>query len=192
MGLLILTQTDECFSSNRHTHSSFLLASRYKHFITIYLPATYFSAGRDAPGEHHSIRSRVSDGSVDALVGCLQLLKGVVATLPFIGVRVLYGLLGGFAPSPLTIVDGKQVPSVPSNDGLGKFTTSSSKPGHLPRHVRADGVHHRAHLRRRGRPHAAKQGGAGLWEDGHLERVVYVILQVKMVAAGACIVFPGG
>ncbi|RDX56258.1 hypothetical protein OH76DRAFT_1477897 [Lentinus brumalis] len=29
-----------------------------------------------------------------------QLLKGVAATLPFIGFRVLYGLLGGFAPSP--------------------------------------------------------------------------------------------
>ncbi|KAI0724187.1 hypothetical protein C8T65DRAFT_691336 [Cerioporus squamosus] len=37
-----------------------------------------------------------------------QMLKGIAATLPFLGVRVVYGVLGGFAPSPLTIVNGRQ------------------------------------------------------------------------------------
>ncbi|TFK93049.1 hypothetical protein K466DRAFT_479360 [Polyporus arcularius HHB13444] len=58
-----------------------------------------------------------------------QLLIGVTATLPFLGIRVLYSVLSSFSPYPLQIVDGQQVLSIPSNSGLGKFSTVSSEWG---------------------------------------------------------------
>ncbi|KAI0724188.1 hypothetical protein C8T65DRAFT_704103 [Cerioporus squamosus] len=58
-----------------------------------------------------------------------QLLNGVTATLPFLGVRVLYSILSSFAPYPLKIVDGQQELSIPNNSGLGKFTSVSSEWG---------------------------------------------------------------
>lgn len=54
-----------------------------------------------------------------------QLLKGVTATLPFIAVRVAFGALSAFAPSPFEVEDGKVIPVPPDYSGLGKFNLSS-------------------------------------------------------------------
>ncbi|KAI0662460.1 hypothetical protein C8Q70DRAFT_931321 [Cubamyces menziesii] len=56
-----------------------------------------------------------------------RLLTGIIITLPFIFVRVLYGVLSSFAPSPFAIVDGQLVPTAPSNSGLAKFSSTSSE-----------------------------------------------------------------
>ncbi|RPD58385.1 hypothetical protein L227DRAFT_505377 [Lentinus tigrinus ALCF2SS1-6] len=58
-----------------------------------------------------------------------QLLIGITATLPFLGVRVLFSVLSAFAPYPFAIVNGQQVLSAPNNDGLGKFSSVSSEWG---------------------------------------------------------------
>ncbi len=42
---------------------------------------------------------------------------------------MLYSVLSSFSPYPLQIVDGQQVLSIPSNSGLGKFSTVSSEWG---------------------------------------------------------------
>ena len=40
---------------------------------------------------------------------------------------MIYAVLSSFAPYPLTIIDGQQIPLIPSNDGLGKFSSASSE-----------------------------------------------------------------
>ncbi|RPD61451.1 hypothetical protein L227DRAFT_610462 [Lentinus tigrinus ALCF2SS1-6] len=54
-----------------------------------------------------------------------RLRLGIVAALPLLFVRVLYGLLSSFAPTSVTFVSGHQVPLPPSTDGLGIFASSS-------------------------------------------------------------------
>ncbi|KAI0757361.1 hypothetical protein C8Q80DRAFT_1265298 [Daedaleopsis nitida] len=54
-----------------------------------------------------------------------QLLKGVTATLPSISVRVAFGALSSFAPSPFEVRDGEVVPVPPDYSGLGKLNLSS-------------------------------------------------------------------
>ena len=39
--------------------------------------------------------------------------------------RTVYAILSSFAPYPVTIVDGHQVPIVPVNTGLGRFSSAS-------------------------------------------------------------------
>ena len=53
----------------------------------------------------------------------------MLATLPFLAVRVLYGVLSAFAPYSVTIVDGHAAPSGPSNSGLSKFSITSPEWG---------------------------------------------------------------
>ncbi|KAI0651508.1 hypothetical protein C8Q79DRAFT_1114459 [Trametes meyenii] len=56
-----------------------------------------------------------------------RLLTGITFTLPFLFVRVLYGVLSAFAPFPFTIQNGQDVPVTASNsNALSKFGIASS------------------------------------------------------------------
>ncbi|KAI0666315.1 hypothetical protein C8Q78DRAFT_1060763 [Trametes maxima] len=56
-----------------------------------------------------------------------RLLNGITLTLPFLFVRVLYGILSAFAPFPFTIQDGHDVPVASANSkSLSKFSIASS------------------------------------------------------------------
>ncbi|KAI8983410.1 hypothetical protein BD414DRAFT_490821 [Trametes punicea] len=54
-----------------------------------------------------------------------RLLTGITITLPFILVRVLYGVLSAFAPLPYKIENGHLVPLPGSTSGLTKFGITS-------------------------------------------------------------------
>ncbi len=49
--------------------------------------------------------------------------------MPFLLVRMLYGVFSAFAPSTIAFRDGHQIPVQPSNSGLGKFSPTTSKWG---------------------------------------------------------------
>ncbi|KAI0761205.1 hypothetical protein BD413DRAFT_592302 [Trametes elegans] len=55
-----------------------------------------------------------------------RLLTGISLSLPFLLVRVVYGVLSSFAPSPFTIRNGQVVPLTFTDSGLAKFSSGSS------------------------------------------------------------------
>ncbi|KAI1797534.1 hypothetical protein LXA43DRAFT_1176877 [Ganoderma leucocontextum] len=56
-----------------------------------------------------------------------RILIAVTLTMPFLLVRMLYGVFSAFAPSSIAFRNGHQIPVAPSSSGLGKFSTASSK-----------------------------------------------------------------
>lgn len=47
--------------------------------------------------------------------------------MPFLLVRMLYGVFSAFAPSTVAFRNGRQIPVQPSNSGLGQFSPASPK-----------------------------------------------------------------
>ena len=64
------------------------------------------------------------------LLSSTQLLKGITASLPFLFVRTVYAALSSYAPSPFSFVDGHEVVSIPSDSGLGRFSSVSPEWGY--------------------------------------------------------------
>ncbi|KAI0358995.1 hypothetical protein OH77DRAFT_1493955 [Trametes cingulata] len=58
-----------------------------------------------------------------------KLLLAITITLPFLAIRVLYGILGSFASATIAIRDGHAVPIAPGDSGLSKFSPQSSSWG---------------------------------------------------------------
>ena len=58
-------------------------------------------------------------------VALIQLLNGIIITLPFLAVRIVYGVLSSFAPFPITFENGQEVPNN-SDSALAKFSATSS------------------------------------------------------------------
>ncbi|PIL30927.1 hypothetical protein GSI_07096 [Ganoderma sinense ZZ0214-1] len=56
-----------------------------------------------------------------------RILISITIAMPFLLVRMLYGVFSAFAPSTVTFQNGHQIPVVPSSSGLGKFSPSSPK-----------------------------------------------------------------